>query len=166
MCRNTLSLALIVFLVFSYFTAVPAGELYKWTDKNGTVHYSDSPVNIPDSSMGKVESTNSQSKKSHTTGWVKSSELEGMLGKMNENRMFPSYIEGRVDENQIVYKATFAPFPLNMDYFQSYWGMSDTWYEKRNEIFLRHGFKEHFHTIFTDLSGSTVHQATWVLIGK
>jgi len=91
MCRNALSLALIVFLVFSYITSVPAGELYKWTDKDGTVHYSDSPVNIPDSSMGKVESTNSQSKKSHTTGWVKSSELEGMLGKMNENRMFPSY---------------------------------------------------------------------------
>lgn len=81
MCRSALTSALIVLLVFSYFTSVPAGEFYKWTDEDGTVHYSDSPVDIPDSSMGKGESTNSQSKEAPLKkGWNQNNLSQTIIG--------------------------------------------------------------------------------------
>jgi len=61
MNRNALLFALIPFLVIAYLTSLPAGEIYKWIDKEGKVHFSDSPIDMPDSQAGK-ESTDFPSK--------------------------------------------------------------------------------------------------------
>jgi len=45
----------LLFLVFFYFglltPIVEAGEIYKWTDKNGVIHFSDSPTAAPNKEM-------------------------------------------------------------------------------------------------------------------
>ncbi|HYA15729.1 MAG TPA: DUF1566 domain-containing protein [Syntrophales bacterium] len=50
MCKKVLSLALIMFLTLFPLTLLHAGEFYKWTDSEGTVHYSDSPIDTPETS--------------------------------------------------------------------------------------------------------------------
>ena len=81
MGRNTLSLALIVFLVFSCLASAAYGQFYKWTDKDGTVHISDVPPDAPDSSKGQDEATNSQSKElSLKEGWNKDNLDQAITG--------------------------------------------------------------------------------------
>jgi len=63
MCRTALSIALIVFLEFFYFTSPSIGQFYKWTDKDGTVHYSDNPAEVLESSKEKKDSAEAESKK-------------------------------------------------------------------------------------------------------
>lgn len=47
--------ALILCSLCEFAASASAGEYYRWTDVNGTVHYSDSPVINADSTMGKAE---------------------------------------------------------------------------------------------------------------
>jgi hypothetical protein len=98
------------------------------------------------------------------TDWMKSSALTKKLHDMDEDRLFPGTVEGRLTGASIQYRAQFIPFLLNMAYFQARWGMSDAWYKANTESFTKAGFTEYFHTTFFDQSGNTVHQATWVLI--
>jgi len=100
------------------------------------------------------------------TEWMKASELSVLMKKMEEDRVFPAVIDGRVNGAIIQYRTQFIPFLLNLDYFQSKWGMSDSWYKKADEQLKDAGFTEYSHTTFTDQSGNTVHQAIWVLIGR
>lgn len=100
------------------------------------------------------------------SGWMKSSELEAKLNVMDEDRLFPGLVEGRVEGATIRYRAEFIPFLPNMDYFRARWGLSDRWYKVNTEKLTGLGFTEYSHTTFTDQSGSTLHQATWVLINK
>jgi len=58
MFKTVLTLGLMVFLAL-FFISSAAGELYKWMDADGTVHYSDSPVDTPASPMDKEASKNS-----------------------------------------------------------------------------------------------------------
>ncbi len=99
-----------------------------------------------------------------TTGWIKSSELMDLLNQKSQDRYFPSHVYGQVQAHQIVYKATFSPFLKNMQYFYSYWGMTDEVFKTRNDYFNEHGFQRFSDSSFIDLSGSTIHQATWVLM--
>jgi hypothetical protein len=62
MYRMALSIVLIVLLEFFYFTSPSVGQFYKWTDKEGTVHYSDDPTDVPDSSKEQKDSANAESK--------------------------------------------------------------------------------------------------------
>ncbi len=97
---------------------------------------------------------------------MKSSALTAKLHEMDEDRMFPGTVEGRLVGTAIQYRAQFIPFLLNMAYFQSRWGMSDAWYKSNTESLTKAGFTEYSHTTFFDKSGNTVHQVTWVLIKK
>jgi hypothetical protein len=63
MYRIALSIVLIVFLEFFYFTSPSVGQFYKWTDKDGTVHYSDNPADMPESSKEMKDSAEAESKK-------------------------------------------------------------------------------------------------------
>ena len=98
------------------------------------------------------------------TEWMTASQLTQKLNQMNENRMFPGTVEGRVFGEEIRYRAKFIPFLPGMNYFRSRWGMSDDWYTAYTERLTRQGFKEFSHSVFRDLGGNTVHQATWVLL--
>jgi hypothetical protein len=98
------------------------------------------------------------------TDWMKSSALTTKLHEMDEDRLFPGTVEGRLTETGIQYRAQFIPFLLNLVCFQTRWGLSDIWYKKFTEVFSKEGFTEYSHTTFLDRSGYTVHQATWVLI--
>ena len=98
------------------------------------------------------------------TDWMKSSALTAKLQEMNEDRLFPGTVEGRLDGTGIQYRAQFIPFLLNLAYFESRWGLSDVWYKANTEHLTKQGYTEYSHTMFTDQSGNTVHQATWVLI--
>ena len=98
--------------------------------------------------------------------WVTSSELSAKLRIMDGDRLFPGTVEGRLAGARIQYRAQFIPFLRNMDYFYSRWGLSDARYKAATEEFAKAGFTEYSHTTFYDQSGSTVHQATWVMIGK
>jgi hypothetical protein len=85
---------------------------------------------------------------------------------MNANRLFPCQVEGTLDGIKIRYKAAYCPFLPDMNFFYSRWGMSDRWYSKWSEYYEAIGLVEHLHSTFLDLSGNTVHQATWVLFGE
>jgi hypothetical protein len=98
------------------------------------------------------------------TDWMKSSALTTKLHDMDEDRLFPGTVEGRLTETGIEYRAQFIPFLLNLAYFQARWGLSDIWYKKYTELYTKEGYTEYSHTTFLDRSGNTVHQATWVLI--
>jgi hypothetical protein len=98
------------------------------------------------------------------TDWMKSSVLTSRLHEMDEDRLFPSVVEGRLSGTGIQYRAKFIPFLPNLAYFEARWGMSDVWYKSNSEHFTEAGFTEHSHTTFFDESGNTVHQVTWVLI--
>jgi hypothetical protein len=98
------------------------------------------------------------------TDWMKSSKLTELLQQMDEDRMFPGTVEGRVSGQSIQYRAQFIPFLQDMDYFQSRWGMTAKWYKWNTEELTKAGFREFSHTTFTDASGSILHQATWVLV--
>jgi hypothetical protein len=63
MYRMALSIALIVFLELFYFPSQSVGQFYKWTDKEGTVHYSDNPADVPDSSKEQKDSAEAELKK-------------------------------------------------------------------------------------------------------
>jgi hypothetical protein len=102
----------------------------------------------------------------YETEWMPSVELEYVLGEMNGNRLYPCYVEGRLNGIAIQYKGSFCPFPQGMNIYESRWGMSDDWYKAFKTEFESVGFIEHSHSLFTDLSGSQVHQATWVLNGQ
>jgi len=68
-CRIVLSSVLTVFLVFFCLASASFGQFYKWTDKDGTIHYSDNPADVPDFSAGQ-ESTDAQSKEQPLkNGW-------------------------------------------------------------------------------------------------
>jgi hypothetical protein len=98
------------------------------------------------------------------TQWMDSSSLSFMLREMNENRMFPEVVEGRLDGTAIQYRAKFVPYLPKMDYFYSRWGMTDNWYESYTAQMRNEGFTELSHTTFADRYGITLHQATWVLL--
>lgn len=98
------------------------------------------------------------------TDWMKSSALTAKLHEMDEDRLFPGTVEGRLDGTGIQYRAQFIPFLQNLVYFEARWGLSDVWYKSNTERLTKEGYAEYSHTTFTDQSGNTVHQATWVLI--
>lgn len=100
------------------------------------------------------------------TEWMPSSALENVLRRMNENRMFPGTVEGRVNGSTIQYRAQFIPFLRRLEKFQSRWGMSEARYRGYGGEYASSGYTEHSHTTYTDLGGNVVHQATWVLIGS
>lgn len=100
------------------------------------------------------------------TEWLSMSELNELRIQKNDDRLLPSHIEGRLQDGKIFYRATFSPFPKDMTYYYSYWGMTDHWYERYSDEFLADGYKELFHSVFKDQVGTDLHQATWVLVGE
>lgn len=98
----------------------------------------------------------------YETEWISSKAMEKTLAKMNANRLFPCLVTGRVDGIEIQYKGAYCPFIPNLDHFHSRWGMSDNWYQKYKKKYESEGHLEYFHSTFIDLSGETVHQATWI----
>lgn len=94
--------------------------------------------------------------------WMTSTDLEHLISDMNANRLYPCYIQGRIEGINILYQAELCPFPQKMNLFQSRWGMSDDWYAGTKKQFEAAGFVEHFHSTFLDLSNSIIHQATWI----
>ena len=103
-------------------------------------------------------------KDSAYTAWMKSSKLTELVKTMDDDRMFPGTVEGRLDGSAIRYRAKFIPFLQDMDYFHSRWGMTVAWYKHYSDEYTKAGFREMSHTTFTDASGSALHQATWVLV--
>lgn len=59
-----------------------------------------------------------------STEWVSSAELNQIRLSHNENRSLPSYIEGRISDNKLQYRAKFSPFPFGINYYYSLWGLS------------------------------------------
>jgi hypothetical protein len=99
------------------------------------------------------------------TNWMTSSRLTHMLHEMSENREFPARVEGRLEGEQIQYRAQFVPYLPKMDYFESRWGMSQDWYVAYSKQLISHGFNEYSRTVFHDIAGNVLYQVTWVLIG-
>ena len=100
------------------------------------------------------------------TGWVKSSALTALVKLKGEDRLFPARVEGRLEGTAIEYRAQFVPFPENMDFFQSRWGMTGKWYQHYSGQYINAGFRELSHTTFADQSGIELHQATWILVSE
>ena len=101
----------------------------------------------------------------YQTAWVGDDDMTSTLRKMNDNRLFPCIVEGKVEGIEILYKGSYCPFLPDMNFFYSRWGLSDKWYTEWAAYYKSIGMIEHSHSTFIDLSGSTVHQATWILIG-
>ncbi len=102
----------------------------------------------------------------YETDWVSSDEMESILSEMDTNRLFPCHVEGALRGIKIVYKGAYCPYPQNLDHFDSRWGLSDSWYERYSKEYVDSGHYEYFHSTFYDLSGNSVHQATWILPSK
>ncbi len=100
------------------------------------------------------------------TDWMASKALTTKLHEMDQDRMFPGIVEGRLNGAKIQYRAQFVPFLQNMEYFQSRWGLTEHRYKWYSVQLMRTGYTEFSHTTFVDLAGTTLHQATWVLILK
>jgi len=76
-----LSLALNAILFFACFPLVAEAQLYKWTDKEGTVHLSDQPADVPEESSDKEESAASPAKKKPMKkGWTQDNLREAING--------------------------------------------------------------------------------------
>lgn len=101
-----------------------------------------------------------------STEWVSSTELNKIRSSHNENRSFPSLIEGRISDNKLQFKAKFSPFPYGMDKYYSIWGHTNRSYELNKQSFLSKGYEQYSHSTFTDLSDNVLHQATWLLYEK
>lgn len=102
----------------------------------------------------------------YETDWIDDNDMTSTLRDRNDNRLFPCEVEGKVEGIKILYRASYCPFLADMNFFYSRWGLSDTWYEKWAAYYKSIGMTEHSHTTFIDLSGNTVNQATWILIGE
>lgn len=100
------------------------------------------------------------------TRWMPSSALSRMLRTANDDRKFPAEVQGRIADGDVQYRARFVPFLRGMDYFVSRWGMSEDWYEAYSAKLTHAGFREYSHTIFRDVNGNVLYQATWILTGK
>ncbi len=102
--------------------------------------------------------------------WTTSSKLKSIVRDMEDNRMFPSTVEGREVEGRdnsgkvYQYRAKFIPFLPDMLSFKSQWGIVDRWYKHYSGQYIEEGYTEYSHTTFVDKFGFTLHQATWVLI--
>ena len=95
--------------------------------------------------------------------WMPGKDLPYVMDEMNANRLYPCVLDGQVIGIAIQYKISFCPFPQNMEFFETKWGMSDLAYSEFKNLFESNGFVEHYHSTFQDLSDSVVHQATWLL---
>jgi hypothetical protein len=86
--RRLLALALIL---LSLTSPLAAGEVYKWTDKDGTIHYSDKkPVNVSSESMkikaGKsTETRSSPQEQAKTLNEKKSEQLANQDKKLQDD---------------------------------------------------------------------------------
>ncbi len=97
--------------------------------------------------------------------WINDDDMTSTLRKMDDNRLFPCIVEGKLEGIEILYQGSYCPFLPDMNFFYSRWGLSDKWYSEWAAYYKSIGMTEYSHTTFIDLSGSTVHQATWILIG-
>jgi hypothetical protein len=79
--------------------------------------------------------------------------------------MYPATVEGRVLDGELHYRATFEKFPQGMHYYYSYWGQTDGWFEHKNSELSALAYQLHSHHSFVNPNGTTLHQATWVLLG-
>jgi hypothetical protein len=98
-----------------------------------------------------------------TTEWMGSAELDEY--RIAANDMYPAAVEGRVQHGELHYRATFEYFPQGLNYYYSYWGQTDGWFEHKNSELLALAYQLHSHQSFVNQNGATLHQATWVLLG-
>ena len=100
------------------------------------------------------------------TGWVTSSDLDLIRVMMDENRFLATDIQGKVQGTQMLYNATFSPFPYDTNYYYTYWAMTDAWYNQTHGQLTEQGYEQLFHSTFLDAAGTQMNQATWVLKGQ
>lgn len=99
------------------------------------------------------------------SSWVSQSELDAEFRRASDNRLMMYKVEGKMDSDGLIsYKGYFIPYPPDLDYFYSYWGMNNRWYIARKKSLENAGFKEVWHQSFRDLSNEEVHQAVWLRI--
>jgi hypothetical protein len=94
--RTNVSLsALVFFLLFCCLTPVTAAQFHKWTDKEGTVHYSDRPPDASDIQREHESSSESASKlPPMKTGW----------NRTKLNQAIRGCTKGMVDPNLASYR--------------------------------------------------------------
>jgi len=102
---------------------------------------------------------------SNPTGWLESDELQKVWSEMGKRRMLPIEINGQVENTQILYNATFVPFPPDTNYYYTYWGLTDAWFRKYDSELAAEGYQVFSHSTFYDAGGSVLNNATWVLVG-
>ena len=98
----------------------------------------------------------------YETDWITSEEMSVTLNKMNQNRLFPCHIEGKIEGIEMLFRASYCPYLPKMNYFYSMWRMSEGDYKSTTEHYAKYNMSEHFHSTFIDLSGNDVYQATWI----
>lgn len=102
------------------------------------------------------------SEQKYVTDWVSGSEYQAIFNRMADNRYYTHHVEGRTQNGAIQYRGEFRPMFEALKRWYSFHGMSDEWYKRRKAAFDSAGFRELYHTSFTDPFGQTVHQACWV----
>ena len=96
------------------------------------------------------------------SNWVPLSEMNTLFARGNDNRLMMFKVVGKMADNfSISYKASFRPFPPNLDRFFAYYGMGDQWYRARKTALEDAGFTEIWHQSFRDSTQQEVHQAVW-----
>jgi tetratricopeptide (TPR) repeat protein len=101
------------------------------------------------------------------SGWVSQSDLEILLKKRAESRFMLFKVIGKKgNQDLLFYKASFKPFPQDLDHFYAYWGMTNAWYKNRKNALESEGFQEIWHQSFKDAAETELHQAVWLKASK
>jgi hypothetical protein len=78
---HTLSFILITVLILACLPPAGIAQIYKWTDKEGTVHLSDQPADLPEESTDTEDSAVSPAKKMPMKkGWTQDTLAEAIRG--------------------------------------------------------------------------------------
>jgi len=97
--------------------------------------------------------------------WMSSSALDEQREAGLDQLLYPDEVEGRIHDGVVQYRASFQAYPPDMNYYYTYWGMSQGWFDKYNEELAEQGYRLHTHTTFLNQAGAEMHQATWLMFG-
>lgn len=100
----------------------------------------------------------------HSTDWLDSEQTKLFLRKMNKNNLFPCEIKGKVQGEELRYKAHYCYFLPSMDYFYSHWGVTDDLLRRYTAFYTSRSMHVYSHSQVVDARGESRHQVTFVRI--
>jgi hypothetical protein len=87
----------VLFILFLQISFSLAGEVYRWTDEKGTVHFTDDPSQVPQSSIDRVEKKKMPGEFQKDEGKTVNPEKEDKMANP-ERRESPARVQGYQEE--------------------------------------------------------------------